>query len=206
MTDQERIEQLEKQVEELKKKVKAQKEMSVSDRVALDKQELEILISQNKVLGEKNNKIQNELKLLKMLEAQKEAADQSATDLFDLRMEKAAAVNQMLDDEKEAELARLERLAAEKEANATLLAQLRQNTAGVEEYTEAQKKARKVFDDGFTSIGEKLFLIDSGANAFVKKLTEFGKLGKDNVDVLGQSFADTFNAKNSCDWLASKCI
>jgi len=206
MTDQEKIEQLEKKVKELEKKVKTEKEISKADRVALDKQELEILISQNKVLGEKNNKIQNEIKLRTLLEQQADAAYQSEQDLRDLRDEKAAAVNQMLSDEKEAELARLERLAAEKAANATLLAQLRQNTAGVEEYTEAQKKARKVFDDGFTSIGEKLFLIDSGANAFVKKLTEFGKLGKDNVDVLGQSFADTFNAKTLAIGLLANVI
>lgn len=184
----------------------AQQTITASDRQALDRQQLEISIAQNKILGERNEKIQNEIKLLRLLEEQKQISNQNEQRLEDLRKEKAAAVNQMLSEQKEAELAALERTLAEVTANANLLIQLRANTAGVEEYSEAQKKARKVFDDGFTSIGEKLFLIDSGANAFVEKLVEFGKLGKDNKGVLLESFTDTFNAQTIAIGLASKVI
>lgn len=177
-----KIKKLEKKIailEDPKQKQFGETDDDFQDRLKFDSQELQITIAQNKALGERNEAIQNQFKLLETLEKIKGDAFIATADYNLLEEQynnnKTEANKKLLDDERK----KIENQALAKQGLLDLYNQTLKNTEGEEKYSKAREKNKKVIEDTFTGIGAKLGIISPGMNSFVKKLKDFGERAKD---------------------------
>ena len=197
------VEELEKKIAKLEKKIKILEDedpkteeqitKGKEEKLELEKQELEIMIAQNKALGERFKAQQNELKLLEVLEKIKGDAFQASDEYIKLEKQynetKDDEIKKQLDQERE----RLENLALEKAGMKELYEQLLKNTEGVEKLTKAQKKAKQESADLFEGIALKLGLNTKAGNAFNKTLETLKYNLENNKKMVGKAFLETFS-------------
>lgn len=165
------------------------------ESLKLKKQELEIIIAQNKALGERFDAKQNELKLLEVLEKLQGDAYKSISEYNDLRKQLDEATEEATKKEIEDKIKQIEQLAEQEDGYAKLYIQLIKNTKGTEKLTKAQKEAKKSFDDTFGSIALATGLNSRMMNNFSNSITQFTELAKQQPEQLKQSFLQTFSVQ-----------
>lgn len=186
-------EELIKALEERDKADKAREEAESKDQdiVEADVQRLEILVAQQKALGEYNNAKQTEIKLRKRLADLDQLAVGSATRLKELR---AKEKDDLTNIEQE-ELKSLERLAKKTEHYKDLADQLTKNTEGVKELSKAEKEAKEYFDDSLGGFAQKIGLNSAAYNNFSNGFVKFTKLMISKSGQLKASIEDTFSVQ-----------
>lgn len=176
------------------KKEKKDKEIT-EESLELEKQELEIIIAQNKALGEKYTAQQNQLKLLAKLKEFQDLAYQDAGKLADL--EKQLSEEQDANSKKKIQAQIDELKAAEKRAEGykKLIKELEEETKGTKKLSKAQKEAKKSFNDSFGGFATAIGLNSKMMNNFVGGITKFTKLAKKHPEQLKQAFKETFSVQ-----------
>ena len=191
-----KIKKLEKKIailEDPKQKQFGETDDDFQDRLKLDQQELQIIIAQNKALGEKNAAIQNEFKLLEKLEQIKGDAIASSKDYQDLEKQYNAETDTARKKKIKDDMEALENQELNKQGLLDLYNQTLENTKGEEKYSKAREKNKKVMEDTFTGIGAKLGIISPAMNSFVEKLKDFGERAKEDPKALADGFADAIS-------------
>ena len=185
--------ELEKEVETLRAEKKSREEAESKDQeiVEADVQRLEILVAQQKALGEYNNAKQTEIKLRKRLADLDELAVGSKTRLDELR----AKEKEDLSSIEQEELKSLERLAQKTEHYKELADQLTKNTEGVKELSKAEKEAKEFFDDSLGGFAQKIGLNSAAYNNFSNGFVKFTKLMTSKSGQLKASIEDTFSVQ-----------
>ena len=188
---QEELEDKIKALEEKLAKYEENKEATSSDPKVIDGRikELEVTVAQNKALGEYNQMYQAQIKLRKELEKVQAASTAASAKITELE-EKQAQQGLTADEEK---LLRVSRL---KVAQSNAYEQRKNELQGItdleDENSAAQEKRLKKARGFYEDIAVKIGLNSRAANGFINKMTEMGKMSKQEK---AQAFKDTFSFK-----------
>lgn len=199
---QEELEDKIKALEEKLAKYEENKEATSSDPKVIDGRikELEVTVAQNKALGEYNQMYQAQIKLRKELEKVQAASTAASAKITELE-EKQAQQGLTADEEK---LLRVSRL---KVAQSNAYEQRKNELQGItdleDENSAAQEKRLKKARGFYEDIAVKIGLNSRAANGFINKMTEMGKMSKQEK---AQAFKDTFSFKRMGAALAMAVI
>ena len=204
-------EELIKLLEERDKAEETRKELESMDPqiIERDKQRLEIIIAQNKALGEYNSAKQAELELLDLFK--KKIMDLSAARDSELKLlkslrEKEADLSKeeqkslkILEEKVGAKLDLIKALEAERDA-------LEQATEGTQKYTKAQEET---FDKGKASwegLATRIGLNSTAMNGLVESVVDFGKRAAKDPEVMKAAFRDVFSFQKMAMSVTSKIV
>ena len=184
---------LEKEVNTLREEKKAREEKESKDQniVQSDVKRLEILVAQQKALGEYNNAKQTEIELRKRLKDLDELSVGNAERLEELR----SIEKKDLSDLQKEELSSLERLEQKTEYYKQLADELTKNTEGVRELSNAEKEAKSSFDDSLGGFAQKIGLNSAAYNNFSNGVVKFTKLMTSGTGQFRKSLEDTFSVQ-----------
>jgi hypothetical protein len=188
---QEELEDKIKALEEKLAKYEENKEATSSDPKVIDGRikELEVTVAQNKALGEYNQMYQAQIKLRKELEKVQAASTAASAKITELE-EKQAQQGLTADEEKLLRVSRLK--VAQSNAYEQRKNELQDITDLEDENSAAQEKRLKKARGFYEDIAVKIGLNSRAANGFINKMTEMGKMSKQEK---AQAFKDTFSFK-----------
>lgn len=204
-------EELIKLLEEKDESEKIRKELDSLDPeiIERDKQRLEIIIAQNKALGEYNSAKQAEIELKEHLTKVTEGASRRIDELNELLEIQNNENKQLTDQQKERLKVLIETTGAEAEFINSLKAQieqLKEATKGVQKYTKAQKETFDKGKSAFEGLAVRIGANSRAANDFVSMMKDLGERAKKDPKVLRAAFDDVFSAQKIGLSIMSKVI
>ena len=205
------LEELRSEVTKLRKNEETRKELESMDPeiIERDKQRLEILIAQNKALGEYNTAKQGELELLDLMK-------KKVLELGALRTKEKTELEELQKKNgqlSEQEQERLEYL--EKTVGARLklinslkeqVKQLEEATEGVDKYTKAQEETFSKGKSGFEGLAVRIGLNSTAMNGLVEFIVDFGKRAAKDPEVMKAAFRDVFSFQKMAMSVTSKIV
>lgn len=195
-------EELESEIKNLRTANEKRAELESTDPkvVAGRIKDLEVTIAQNKALGEYNQMYQAQIQLRKELEKVKEIS--TATMIEINVLEEKQAVSGLTADEQKLLRIKQEEV-AQAEAYEKRKKQIEDITDLEDENSAAEEKRLKKGRNFYEDIAVKIGLNSRAANGFINKMTEMGKMSKQEK---AQAFKDTFSFKRMGAALAMAVI